>query len=40
MRTSALRVWVTAGLVVPPRERGTRYRLHGPSRRAEGAGGR
>ncbi|WP_329412510.1 MerR family transcriptional regulator [Streptomyces sp. NBC_00704] len=31
VRTSALRVWETAGLVAPPRERGTRYRLYGPS---------
>ncbi|MER6953064.1 MULTISPECIES: MerR family transcriptional regulator [unclassified Streptomyces] len=31
VRTSALRVWEAAGLIDPPRERGTRYRLYGPA---------
>ncbi|WP_105972297.1 MerR family transcriptional regulator [Streptomyces geranii] len=30
VRTSALRVWESAGLLTPPRERGTRYRQFGP----------
>ncbi|MER6560238.1 MerR family DNA-binding transcriptional regulator [Streptomyces sp. NPDC001027] len=29
VRTSTLRVWEAAGLVSPPRERGTRYRVYG-----------
>ncbi|KRC99454.1 MerR family transcriptional regulator [Streptomyces sp. Root264] len=31
VRTSTLRVWEAAGLVTPPRERGTGYRLYGPA---------
>ncbi|MFI1509911.1 MerR family DNA-binding transcriptional regulator [Streptomyces sp. NPDC020597] len=31
VRTSTLRVWEAAGLVSPPRERGTRYRVYGPA---------
>ncbi|MET9351726.1 MerR family transcriptional regulator [Streptomyces sp. NPDC006617] len=31
VRTSALRVWEEAGLLVPGRERGTGYRVYGPS---------
>ncbi|MDN0193537.1 MerR family transcriptional regulator [Streptomyces sp. S.PNR 29] len=31
VRTSALRVWETAGLLTPGRERGTRYRVYGPA---------
>jgi DNA-binding transcriptional MerR regulator len=31
VRTSALRVWESAGLLVPKRERGTRYRTFGPA---------
>jgi DNA-binding transcriptional MerR regulator len=31
VRTSALRVWETAGLLVPGRERGTGYRVYGPA---------
>lgn len=31
VRTSALRVWEAAGLIGPPRERGTRYRRYGPA---------
>src|SRR5436190_1694120 len=31
VRTSALRVWEAAGLLVPKRERGTRYRTYGPA---------
>ncbi|CAM5471448.1 MerR family transcriptional regulator OS=Streptomyces tendae OX=1932 GN=GUR47_18265 PE=4 SV=1 [Streptomyces tendae] len=31
VRTSALRVWEEAGLLVPGRERGTGYRLYGPA---------
>lgn len=30
VRTSALRVWETAGLLAPSRERGTGYRVYGP----------
>lgn len=30
VRTSALRVWEAAGLLTPPRERGTGYRVYGP----------
>ncbi|MEU5737395.1 TioE family transcriptional regulator [Streptomyces tendae] len=31
VRTSALRVWEEAGLLVPGRERGTGYRVYGPA---------
>ncbi|MFC8871123.1 TioE family transcriptional regulator [Streptomyces sp. NPDC057148] len=31
VRTSALRVWETAGLLAPGRERGTKYRVYGPA---------
>ena len=31
VRTSALRVWESAGLVTPDRERGTGYRIYGPA---------
>ncbi|CAL9530665.1 MerR family transcriptional regulator [Streptomyces sp. enrichment culture] len=31
VRTSALRVWEAAGLLVPGRERGTGYRVYGPA---------
>jgi DNA-binding transcriptional MerR regulator len=31
VRTSALRVWETAGLLTPRRERGTSYRTYGPA---------
>ncbi|GAB2721270.1 MerR family transcriptional regulator [Streptomyces bullii] len=31
VRTSALRVWETAGLLSPARERGTRYRVYTPA---------
>ncbi|MFC7982618.1 MerR family transcriptional regulator [Streptomyces sp. NPDC057336] len=31
VRTSALRVWESAGLLAPRRERGTRYRVYGPA---------
>ncbi|MET9864777.1 MerR family transcriptional regulator [Streptomyces sp. NPDC006386] len=31
VRTSALRVWESAGLLTPPRERGTGYRLYDPT---------
>lgn len=31
VRTSALRVWESAGLLVPKRERGTRYRTYRPA---------
>ncbi|MDG9727096.1 MerR family transcriptional regulator [Streptomyces sp. DH41] len=31
VRTSALRVWEAAGLLAPGRERGTGYRVYGPS---------
>ncbi|MDT0613530.1 MerR family transcriptional regulator [Streptomyces lancefieldiae] len=31
VRTSALRVWETAGLLAPRRESGTRYRVYGPA---------
>ncbi len=31
VRTSALRVWESAGLLTPARERGTRYRQYGPA---------
>ncbi|WP_329220025.1 MerR family transcriptional regulator [Streptomyces sp. NBC_01485] len=31
VRTSALRVWEAAGLLAPPRERGTGYRVFGPA---------
>ncbi|MCQ9177622.1 MerR family DNA-binding transcriptional regulator [Streptomyces sp. IBSBF 2953] len=31
VRASALRVWEAAGLIAPPRERGTRYRVYGPA---------
>ncbi|MFF8969907.1 MerR family transcriptional regulator [Streptomyces sp. NPDC014995] len=31
VRTSALRVWEAAGLLTPPRERGTGYRAYGPA---------
>ncbi|MFH8237013.1 MerR family transcriptional regulator [Streptomyces sp. NPDC018321] len=31
VRTSALRVWETAGLLAPARERDTKYRVYGPA---------
>ncbi|MFI9175482.1 MerR family transcriptional regulator [Streptomyces lincolnensis] len=31
VRPSALRVWESAGLLTPPRERGTSYRTYGPA---------